>query len=42
LVLGQEVSVSQEMISQAIQQADLLSQEQLDNLRQYSSLVSFS
>jgi hypothetical protein len=39
LVLGEQVSISQDLISRAIQEAEKLTQGQLDNLRQYSSIV---
>jgi len=40
LVLGEKVTISQELISQAISEAELLSQDQLDNLKQYSGSLS--
>ncbi len=39
LELGEEVLISQELISQAIQEAELLTDSKLNNLKQYSSLV---
>ena len=41
LELGQEVEISVELIKEAIEKSTELSPEQLDNLTQYSQLVSF-
>jgi len=41
LELGQEVEFSLELIEEAIERSADLSQQQLDNLTQYSQLVSF-
>ncbi len=41
LSLGEEVAVSFELVSEAFQKAELLTEEQLENLKQYSSLVLY-
>ena len=42
LMLGQEVSISQDLVAEAISLAKELTPEQEHNLEQYSSLVSFN
>lgn len=39
LMINQEVVISQELIAQAIQEAERLTESELNNLKQYSSLV---
>ncbi len=41
LSLGEEVAVSFELVNEAFQKAELLTDEQLENLKQYSLFVSY-